>query len=96
MISLRVASQINSRTGSDVTQSIDEVALYYQATDGEKKKRVYGLGCQSPSYYCIGYTNRNKSNARSSETQNQEELQEMHTKGIRAQNNLITDLRRTI
>ena len=74
-MSLREASQVNSVLGNDVSQLIDEVALYYQATDGEKKKRVYGLGCQSPSYYCIGYTNRNKSNASSSETQNQEELQ---------------------
>ena len=43
-MSLREASQINSGSGNDVSQSIDEVALYYQAAGGEKKKRVYGLG----------------------------------------------------
>ncbi|KAH7650852.1 hypothetical protein IHE45_20G019500 [Dioscorea alata] len=99
LLSLREATpQAISGSRNDNSQPIDEVALYYEAVGGEKKRRVYGLGSQA-SYYCGGNTNASKSSASSFESQNQEELQnELATmkNKIEAQDKLIVDLKRTI
>ncbi|XP_039127019.1 uncharacterized protein LOC120263208 [Dioscorea cayenensis subsp. rotundata] len=98
VLSLREAPQTISGSRNDNSQPIDEIALYYEAVGGEKKRRVYGLGSQA-SYYCGGNTNASKSSTSYFESQNQEELQtELATmkKKIEAQDNLIVDLKRTI
>ncbi|XP_039128892.1 basic-leucine zipper transcription factor B-like [Dioscorea cayenensis subsp. rotundata] len=53
---------------------IDELALYIEAVDGEKKRRVYGLGSQASSYYGCSNSNVNNSTATST-MQNNEDLQ---------------------
>ena len=47
-MSLREASQVNSKSRNDVSQSIDEVALYYQATAVRRRKGYMALDLNRP------------------------------------------------
>ena len=63
--------------GSSTPQPVDESQLYYQAVGGEKKKRLYGIGSSTSSYYPRSSSSTSSSIPRNAELELQiQQLQE--------------------